>query len=91
MPKFQAHHRHHLFDRLLIRMASDDLLLNVRGLKSGDKLKETDFVAVDDGVFSNEIDHFLSVGVSDTAGISGIGYYLRMHCTIKNGSIGTAS
>ena len=47
-------------------------------------------MAMDDGVFSDEIDHLLSVGASDMAGISGIGHYLRMHCTIRNGSIGTA-
>ena len=46
---------------------------------------------MDDGVFSNEIDHLLLVGASDTVGIRGVGHYLRMHCTIRNGSIGTAS
>ena len=45
---------------------------------------------MDDGVFSNKINHSLAVGVGDSVGIRGVGHYLRMHCTIRNGSIGTA-
>ena len=43
------------------------------------------------GVFSDNLDHVLSVSAGDSAGVRGIGHYLRMHCTIRNGSIGTAS
>ena len=46
---------------------------------------------MDDGVFSDDLNHALLVSVGDSAGIGGIGHYLRMHCTIRNGSIGTAS
>ena len=43
-----------------------------------------------DRVFSDNLDHALLVSAGDLAGVRGIGHYLRMLCTIRNGSIGTA-
>ena len=56
------------------------------------ELKETDFVMVDYWVLSDNLNHFVTVGAGDMlCSVGGCHFYRRMHCTIKNGSIGTAS
>ena len=64
----------HLLDRLFELMTALETPDVQKEIIRGHVNDKTDFSAMDDGVFSNEIDHCLSVGASDTAGISGVGH-----------------